>query len=353
MANFIQTAAGRALDAASLQPGGAQVQITHLELFTTQKTPVDTDTRASLSAFTPQRIYRVTSDLDANFPAAYISHHSIAGAEILNISMHEARNSEVFNSGAVGAMANGTFDGSGNLTANGTLYGYISDPTDWIIVKTATGDVGFLGELAITAGASVTFPSITNYPIATVNNFGLAKASSDTQAANGEPVNRYVKPDQMKSYVSTNAGVPSGTSLPASPVVGDVFVVTQDVTGKPEGLYECVTAGVWRRVGPAVYSSLTDGVTIAWDAGQKPNATVTLGGNRSLLGVTNATEGADYILTIKQDGTGSRTLSWNSNYTFDASDVDNSLATGANEYTIFGFRYLGGAMRCIGKRKGL
>jgi len=54
--------------------------------------------------------------------------------------------------------------------------------------------------------------------------------------------------------------------------------------------------------------TLTDGATISWDVSNGRNATVTLGGNRTLGTPTNVTAGEYYTLKVVQDATGSRTL---------------------------------------------
>lgn len=58
--------------------------------------------------------------------------------------------------------------------------------------------------------------------------------------------------------------------------------------------------------------ALTDGATISWNVASGAFASVTLGGNRTMAAPTNLQAGASYALKITQDGTGSRTLTWNS-----------------------------------------
>ena len=62
--------------------------------------------------------------------------------------------------------------------------------------------------------------------------------------------------------------------------------------------------------------TLTDGATIDWNLSTEQVAKVTLAGNRTLNAPTNQQAGAFYSLTIIQDGTGSRTLTFNSAYKF-------------------------------------
>ena len=63
-------------------------------------------------------------------------------------------------------------------------------------------------------------------------------------------------------------------------------------------------------------TTLTDASTIAWDASANQVTSVTLGGNRTLGASTNQVDGGVYVISVIQDGTGSRTLSFNSNYKF-------------------------------------
>jgi hypothetical protein len=63
-------------------------------------------------------------------------------------------------------------------------------------------------------------------------------------------------------------------------------------------------------------SALTDGATITPDFAVANNYSVTLGGNRTLANPTNLTAGQSGSIFITQDGTGSRTLAYGSQYDF-------------------------------------
>ena len=76
-------------------------------------------------------------------------------------------------------------------------------------------------------------------------------------------------------------------------------------------------------------TTLTDGSSITWDASTQDVAKVTLAGNRTLGSASNGTTGQFISLLIIQDGTGSRTLTWNAAYEF-ASDTAPTLTTTAN-----------------------
>lgn len=80
---------------------------------------------------------------------------------------------------------------------------------------------------------------------------------------------------------------------------------------------------------------LTDGATINWDVSQGSVATVTLGGNRAMAAPTNLKVGS-YILHVVQDGSGNRTLTWNSVFKWPAG-VAPVLTTTANRRDLFSF----------------
>ena len=63
---------------------------------------------------------------------------------------------------------------------------------------------------------------------------------------------------------------------------------------------------------------LTDGTSIATDLSLGNNFSVTLGGNRTLANPSNITAGQGGVITITQDGTGSRTLAYGSYWKFPA-----------------------------------
>lgn len=65
-------------------------------------------------------------------------------------------------------------------------------------------------------------------------------------------------------------------------------------------------------------TTLTDGATITPDMADSNNFVVTLGGNRTLANPSNLTAGQSGSIFIVQDGTGSRTLSFGSQYDFAA-----------------------------------
>ena len=81
--------------------------------------------------------------------------------------------------------------------------------------------------------------------------------------------------------------------------------------------------------------TLSDGSTINWDTSLGQVAYITLGGNRTMAAPTNLKVGT-YILHVVQDGSGSRTISWNSVFKWPAG-VAPVLSTGAGRRDIISF----------------
>lgn len=97
--------------------------------------------------------------------------------------------------------------------------------------------------------------------------------------------------------------------------------------------------------------TLTDGATIDWNLNTEQVAEVTLGGNRTLNNPTNIVNGASYLLYVRQDGTGSRTLSYGANYDFGSSGAP-TLTTTAGSGDLIGFVAIGGKMVFAGIKRG-
>ena len=98
--------------------------------------------------------------------------------------------------------------------------------------------------------------------------------------------------------------------------------------------------------------TLTDASTISWDVGTSPVAKVTITDNRTLGAGTNAQTGQFVSLLIIQDGTGSRTISFNAAYEF-KDDTAPTLTTTASKGDLFVFRYNGAKFLEVGRNLNL
>ena len=101
-------------------------------------------------------------------------------------------------------------------------------------------------------------------------------------------------------------------------------------------------------------ATLSDGANIAWNVIDSPVAKVVLGGNRNLSAPSGSTPAAGQFVSILiiQDGTGSRTVTFNAVYEF-AADAAPTLTTTANLGDLFVFRYNGAKWLEVGRNLAL
>ena len=99
-------------------------------------------------------------------------------------------------------------------------------------------------------------------------------------------------------------------------------------------------------------STLTDQATVTWDASTQDVCKLTLGGNRTMAAPTNNTTGQFISILVIQDGTGSRTLTWNAVFEF-TEDTAPTLTTTAAKGDVFVFRYNGSKWLEVGRNQNL
>ena len=99
-------------------------------------------------------------------------------------------------------------------------------------------------------------------------------------------------------------------------------------------------------------ATLTDGATVSWNALTQPVAKVTLAGNRTMAAPSNGVTGQFIALLVIQDGTGSRTLTWNAVYEF-KDDTAPTLTATASKGDNFTFRYNGSKWLEVGRNLNL
>lgn len=84
----------------------------------------------------------------------------------------------------------------------------------------------------------------------------------------------------------------------------------------------------------SAWVELTDAATVAVDAELGNHFKLVPGGNRTIDEPTNLQDGQVFTFLIKQDGTGSRTITWASIYQWPGNTAP-TLSTGANDIDIF------------------
>ena len=99
-------------------------------------------------------------------------------------------------------------------------------------------------------------------------------------------------------------------------------------------------------------ATLTDASTVTWNSLTQSVAKVTLGGNRTIGLASGGVSGAFISILLIQDGSGSRTVTWNAAYEF-TGDTAPTLTTTANKGDLFVFRYNGAKWLEVGRNLNL
>ena len=183
----------------------------------------------------------------------------------------------------------------------------------------------------ISTTATGTVLTLTDTSVSSTQDIRLPTAKSIADDSGNEYI-KFVKTASAVNEISiTNSA--TGNSPDLSVTGGDTNIGLS-ITTKGTGLIKLNDGAYFPE------ATLTDGATITWDTSTAQVAKVTLGGNRTLSAPTNSATGQFISLLVIQDGTGSRTLTWNSAYEF-ASDTAPTLTTTASLGDLFTFRYNG------------
>lgn len=127
-----------------------------------------------------------------------------------------------------------------------------------------------------------------------------------------------------------------GTTFRAPTVViNNKGQVTSFVEGTTE-IAVLQTAQSFTRAKGFAITTLTEGTSIAWDLAANQVTRITLTGNRTLANPTNKVDGNVYVLVVKQDATGGRTLSFSSDYKF-AGGTAPTITTTASKADVLTF----------------
>ena len=223
---------------------------------------------------------------------------------------------------------------------------------------TGTGDV--TGPASSTDGGLVRFNGTTGKVIK-ADSTGIVTAEIAASAVTYAKIQNVSATSRLLGRVTAGAGVVEelavGSTLTFASSQLRTVAMTGDVTASANSFATTIAAGVvtYAKMATAAIAtaaeyraataskilaadiawsaadlvSLTDGVTVAVDMSAGINFTVTLGGNRTLGAPTNTKTGQSGVIYVVQDGTGSRTLAYNSVYKF-AGGTAPTLSTAAS-----------------------
>ena len=238
------------------------------------------------------------------------------------------------------SIKNGTFsvlDTSGN-TYNGSN-----------VTFSLGTQVGSPAQLLVSHDGVIQLPG-TDYTLAT----GGTQITFTTAPASGASI--------FIVEISGAVGGPMNTDINGSEFILDVdgdSSITADTDDqldfKTGGTDRFVLSSANAKFNVGAYNAeatLTDASTISWDVSTSPVAKVTLGGNRTLGAATNAQAGQFVSILFIQDGTGSRTITFNAAYEH-TEDTAPTLTTTASKGDLFVYRYNGSKFLEVGRNLNL
>jgi len=202
----------------------------------------------------------------------------------------------------------------------------------------------------LTSSVDVIIPSVTNQYLVRNNTSGAFSVTMKCAGGDGTAVPQgyvaimYCDGVSVRSAFGTGASRNIGTSVTEIPdiSIADARYVqtSSDSTITGSKTFTSVTNfdNIVNVSGAArgTIITLTDAACIAVSSSNANNFVVTLGGNRTLKAMTPAQPGQTGLIYVYQDGTGSRTLAYNSVYKF-AGGTAPTLTTTASAVDILSY----------------
>ena len=222
----------------------------------------------------------------------------------------------------------------------------VTDPTAdrTIVFADVSGTVVTTGDTGTVTSTMILDGTIANADISTTAEIAVSKLANGSArqllqtAAYGTDVEFTSNVDipgtldvtgavTLDSTLQVVGNISTDASLVFEGATADDFELTLSAADPTADVTVTIPASTTTLAGLAVTQSftkaqrgtpvaLTDAATIAVDLSLGNNFTVTLAGNRTLGAPTNVTAGQSGVIVVTQDGTGSRTLAYNSVYKF-------------------------------------
>ena len=163
-------------------------------------------------------------------------------------------------------------------------------------------------------GTTITIP--TGKVLTVTDNSGISIAGTAVSATAAQ-LNVMATVTASATEINVLDGIPAGltsTELGYSDGVTSAIQTQMNTKGVGDALL--ASAQNWTAGQRGEITALTDGATITIDMADSNNFSVTLGGNRTFANPSNDTAGQSGSIFITQDGTGSRTASWGTDWEF-------------------------------------
>ena len=161
-------------------------------------------------------------------------------------------------------------------------------------------------------GTTITIP--TGRVLTVTDNSGISIAGTAVTATAAQ-LNVMASVTSSAAELNVLDGIPAGltsTELGYSDGVTSAIQTQIDAAGDAS----VGTANTWTAGQRGEITALADGATITIDMADSNNFSVTLAGNRTFANPSNDTAGQSGSIFITQDGTGSRTASWGTDWEF-------------------------------------
>ena len=163
-------------------------------------------------------------------------------------------------------------------------------------------------------GTTITIP--TGRVLTVTDNSGISIAGTAVSATAAQ-LNVMATVTASATELNVLDGIPAGlTATELGYSDGVTSAIQTQINTKGTGDASLDTAQNWTKGQRGEITALTDGATITIDMADSNNFSVTLAGNRTFANPSNDTAGQSGSIFITQDGTGSRTASWGTDWEF-------------------------------------
>ena len=265
---------------------------------------------------------------------------------------------------ALGQNATLSFEGSSDNSFETTLT--VTDPTAdrTLALPNVTGTLVSTGDSGTVTSTMILDGTIANADISASAEIAVSKLANGTArqllqtASNGSDVEFTSNVDipgtldvtGVATFDSTTTFVGNATfngSIIFEGATADANELTLTVADPAADVTVTIPASTTTLAGLAISQAftkgqagtpvaLTDASSVAIDLSLANNFTLTLAGNRTLAAPTNVTAGQSGVIVVSQDGTGSRTLAFNSIFKF-AGGTAPTLTTTASAVDILAY----------------